>query len=393
MAQFDVAAATLAEQVDTFLDDTQQRSHKILADGNAHLSSIETKVLIATVFLIAVIGLLLLLFTQIMRCLPKVNLVLDKIANGDLSHPPLQVDRKDEIGELSSNINTMQSNLKQIIGELNSSSGELENAINQLNENSRRIDQDMNEEHQEILSLSSGMNEMTATAGEVAKGAHDTALAANNANEAAIEGETIVHEAIDVINNVAQEVDRGNTAIQELRSESENIGTILDVIRGIAEQTNLLALNAAIEAARAGEQGRGFAVVADEVRTLAQRSHESTQQIQVLIEKLQISASKAGDIISEGKNKAEGSVEHIDRAGKQLNMITEAIEKINTMGTQIASAAEEQSAASEEMNKSITSINGHCDSTMEDSRAISGTSEQLSALTNQLQGIVHRFKI
>jgi methyl-accepting chemotaxis protein len=178
-----------------------------------------------------------------------------------------------------------------------------------------------------------------------------------------------------------------------LKNESESIGTVIDVIRGIAEQTNLLALNAAIEAARAGEQGRGFAVVADEVRTLASRTQQSTQDIQEMVERLQAGAEQAVSVMSNSQVQAKGSVDQAAEADESLHVITDMVSHINDMNTQIASAAEEQSAVAEEINKNINTISEVSVRTAQGANETAAASESMTSLASQLQAVVRRFKV
>jgi methyl-accepting chemotaxis protein len=233
---------------------------------------------------------------------------------------------------------------------------------------------------------------MAATSQEVAR---NTAAAANAARQADSEtqaGREVVNQAIDAIDHLAQEVVSAADVIHRLEAESGKIGTVLDVIRGIAEQTNLLALNAAIEAARAGEQGRGFAVVADEVRTLATRTQESTQEIQKMIERLQTGAKSAVQVMEQGRSKAQVSVQQAARAGTSLDTIATAVSAISDMNAQIASAAEEQGAVAEEINRNITNISQIANQTASGAEQTATASAELAKLAARLQTHVGRFK-
>jgi methyl-accepting chemotaxis protein len=198
---------------------------------------------------------------------------------------------------------------------------------------------------------------------------------------------------VETIVGLAAEIESASEVIRNLEKDSNQIGSILDVIKGIAEQTNLLALNAAIEAARAGEQGRGFAVVADEVRTLASRTQESTEEIQSMIEKLQSGAKVAVSVMSDSRKYADDSVSHAKSAGEALEMITQSISTITEMNTQIATAAEEQSAVSEEINGNIVNINHAAEEAAEGANSTSTESERLAEMAKELQLLVHQFKI
>jgi len=203
----------------------------------------------------------------------------------------------------------------------------------------------------------------------------------------------VVDETIAIINHLADDVEQGASAVNQLREDSENVGTVLDVIRGIAEQTNLLALNAAIEAARAGEQGRGFAVVADEVRTLAGRTQESTQEIQEMIESLQTGSKEAVELMTQSSEQTLSGVQQTGKAGEALTAIANEVERINDMNTQIASAAEEQSSVAEEINHNVVSISQVTSETAQGAEQTARASEDLANLATDLQNMVARFKV
>jgi methyl-accepting chemotaxis protein len=203
----------------------------------------------------------------------------------------------------------------------------------------------------------------------------------------------VIDKVINAIGDLAKEVEKAAGVIQQLEGESKNIGSVLDVIKSIAEQTNLLALNAAIEAARAGEQGRGFAVVADEVRTLAGRTQESTSEIEEMITRLQSGANNAVKVMEEGKDMTQVGVEQAASAGEALQTINEAVTKISDMNTQIASAAEEQSAVTEEINRSIVNINQVAEQSATGAGHVASASDDLARLAEQLKGLVENFKV
>lgn len=244
----------------------------------------------------------------------------------------------------------------------------------------------------ETEQVAAAINEMVATVSEVARNATDAASATHDADVQASEGSQIVTTNIEYINDLFQDIEEAAGIISQLRTDSENIGSVLDVIQGIAEQTNLLALNAAIEAARAGEQGRGFAVVADEVRTLASRTQDSTTEIKTIIDNLQLGAEKAVSAMEKGRTQAQQSVEKTTQAGASLKSITEAVAKINLMNTQIASAAEEQSSVAEEINQNIIRISQHADQTANGAQTTQMASIELASLSEELNGLMDQFK-
>ena len=233
---------------------------------------------------------------------------------------------------------------------------------------------------------------MTTTIQEVARNAAEAANAATTALAQTEKGQGVVQSTIDSIGGLASEIDRAASVINELEAQSVNIGSVLDVIRGIAEQTNLLALNAAIEAARAGEQGRGFAVVADEVRTLASRTQESTEEIQGMIESLQTGSQQAVKVMQESNVQAQTTVEQASEAGGALSDISSSVTTINDMNMQIANAAEEQGLVSEEVNRNVIRMNDEQGRVSESSAQISRAGEDLAQLAAQLQQLVQQFR-
>jgi methyl-accepting chemotaxis protein len=244
-----------------------------------------------------------------------------------------------------------------------------------------------------MSSLATAVNEMAASAQEVAKSAEQAAESTRNAHQESSNGKEVVDKTVISIHAVAHEVQGTAQVIHELEAQSEQIGTILDVIRGIAEQTNLLALNAAIEAARAGEQGRGFAVVADEVRTLAQRTQQSTAEIQGMITQLQSGSKKAVTVMEQGRKQATASVEQATMAGGSLQKIANAVSKIADMTTHIATAADEQYKVTGEIDRNIVAITTVINGTVDVTQKSAEGAEHLKALAKKLQSLVAMFKV
>ena len=233
---------------------------------------------------------------------------------------------------------------------------------------------------------------MAHTAADVAQNAEMASHSARESDEHTNQGKTVVNEAMGAINTLADHIGNAGSVINELEQDSQNIGTIIDVIQGVAEQTNLLALNAAIEAARAGEQGRGFAVVADEVRTLASRTQESTEEIVTMISRIQSGAKQAVSVMYESREQAANSVRQVESAGESLEAITQAVANITNMNIQIATAAEEQSATSEEVNRNITSIKDAANSTAEEAQNAQAIGNQLNKQIQDVLKIMNQFK-
>jgi methyl-accepting chemotaxis protein len=299
----------------------------------------------------------------------------------------------DELGVLAATFNRFLDKLHGIISQVAASANELGMAASRLTGVAEASNRTVSSQLGEIDQVATAMNQMTATIHEVAANAASAAHGAGEADSEARHGQQVVSETIKVINELAAEVQNSTDVIQQLEAESANIGAVLDVIRDIAEQTNLLALNAAIEAARAGEQGRGFAVVADEVRTLASRTQQSTGEIQVIIQSLQVRAAAAAEAMATGRNKAEASVAKAGAAGESLAKITRAVANINDMNTQIASAAEEQSAVSEEINRNTVSIHDLAEASAAAGQQTTSDAAQLESLANDVQARMAQFRV
>ncbi len=299
--------------------------------------------------------------------------------------------RSDELGQLQLAIHAQESSLRVIIWSIDDAVSKLD-GISQTTANV--VDQTnagIIQQQAEIEQVATAMNEMTATVHEVATNAGDASTATNEARDLAHNGALIATESITSIMSMVSDAEQAAGVIDNLASQTENIGSVLDVIRGIAEQTNLLALNAAIEAARAGEQGRGFAVVADEVRTLASRTHESTQEIQEMIESLQVEAKKAVDVMLKAQNSAETNMDAIENMAENLAEISGAVQTINAMNIQIATAAEEQSAVSEEINRNIVNISEVSEQTRSTSAETAEEASHLLQESESLRVMVKQF--
>ena len=319
---------------------------------------------------------------------------LQDIASGDADLTiQLKSKGKDEVGELVRWFNTFVQRLRSIIGEVVNSTTHLAAAAEQMSNIVMQAKDGASHQQQETEQLASATNEMTSTIENMAQYASEAAQAAQHADKESVGGKEVVAATILTIDALVSEVEMTANAIHKLDQESTNIGKVLDVIRDIADQTNLLALNAAIEAARAGEQGRGFAVVADEVRVLAQRSSQSTNEIREIIERLQKEARDAVQVMQSGRAKAKESAGQAARAGTALEVITSKVSGINKMNTEIASTAAQQTAVAEEINKNITNINTIAQQTAEGAVQTAAASEELAGLAMRLQGLVGQFKV
>ncbi|OOG26195.1 methyl-accepting chemotaxis protein [Thioalkalivibrio denitrificans] len=319
---------------------------------------------------------------------------LDDISRGegDLTQR-LPVEGNNELSRLAESFNAFVTKLQELIQQVAGATAQLAAASEELSATAEQTTTQVRRQQGETEQVATAMNEMTATVQEVARNANEAARSAQDTDKEARGGREVVKATIKSIETLAAEVEAAGGVIQRLSADSEEIGKVLDVIRGIAEQTNLLALNAAIEAARAGEQGRGFAVVADEVRSLASRTQSSTREIQEMIERLQGNAGGAVEAMEKGRLRARESVEEAARAGSSLEAITGAVGNISDMNAQIASAAEEQSAVAEEINRNVVNIREAVDDTAQGSGQISTASDELARLAADLRNLVSRFRV
>ncbi|MBU3055537.1 MAG: methyl-accepting chemotaxis protein [Pseudomonas indica] len=346
--------------------------------------------------LIAVIGLLAIWFVGygIARPLRQMVVMLDDIAQGegDLTRR-LDVDRADELGQIAKGFNTFLTKLQTMIGQVVTSVQKVSDSSEYTADIAIRTNQGVQKQLAEIELVATAVHEMTATAQDVARNATHAAEAANHADQAANEGKRIVQGTSEAITALANEIGRAVGVVQSLAKDSENINAILVTIRSIAEQTNLLALNAAIEAARAGEQGRGFAVVADEVRNLAQKTQQATEEIQTMIQQLQNGTRDVVSVMENSQARTDDSVQQAAEAAQALASITEAVSVINDMNTQIASAAEEQSAVAEDINRNVTTIGQVAQEVAGGADESSQASAELTKLAEQQRRLINQFKV
>jgi len=300
---------------------------------------------------------------------------------------------RDEMGRLARAFNRFVAKLRDLVASSVDSTAQLSAASEELSMVASESRQGVSQQLSEIDQVATAMNEMTATVQEVARNAQQAEIAARAADDQSTSGQQVVRETVSAINALASRIEGLAQTMNSLQTASTDIGTVLEVIKGVADQTNLLALNAAIEAARAGEQGRGFAVVADEVRQLASRTQQSTSEIQGMIEALQVTASKAADEMQSGREDAENSVSRAAEAGKSLDDIASAVRTITDMNVQIASAAEEQAAVTEELNSNITQIQNLANQSEDGSRQTADASQDLARLASELQMGLGQFKV
>ncbi|MGF6205966.1 methyl-accepting chemotaxis protein [Pseudomonas frederiksbergensis] len=387
------ALKRMGEQGDLLLDVSKKLtvSQTIVRDTDA--AHAKNQLLMASILALA-FGLLAAwaITRQIVIPLSQTLKVAERVASGDLTHNLIS-ERQDELGQLQRAMQSMTLGLRELIGGISDGVTQIASAAEELSAVTEQTSAGVNSQKVETDQVATAMHEMTATVQEVARNAEEASEAAVAADQQAREGDKVVGEAIAQIERLAIEVGNSTVAMSELKRESDKIGSVLDVIKSVAQQTNLLALNAAIEAARAGEAGRGFAVVADEVRSLAQRTQKSTEEIEELIVGLQTGTQQVATIMDNSRSLTDSSVELTRRAGGSLESITRTVSAIQSMNQQIAAAAEQQSAVAEEINRSVLNVRDVSEQTSAASEETAASSVELARLGTHLQMLVGRFKV
>jgi methyl-accepting chemotaxis protein len=342
--------------------------------------------------LLICIALAWLLSRVICTPLKKMVASIDEIERNSDVTIRVESEGRDEIAQIGHSLNEVMGKFQEILADVSHVTHEVTNAAKTMHSSISDTANGMQQQKIETDQLSTSANEMLTAVGDVAANASFAAQCAGDANDQASKGKHEVDSTMSSINALAAEVSNATQAIETLNDETAKIGTVIDVIKDIAGQTNLLALNAAIEAARAGDQGRGFAVVADEVRNLAMRTQQSTAEIEEMITRLQHGARNVVSIMEESRQRSVSCVDQASRAGSALEQITAAVEKISSMNTQIASAAEEQSAVTDEINHHISTISGITDTNSTRANSCTEISSRLAALADELVHKVGVFK-
>ena len=386
----------IAKANEIFDKQVELANQATIASGELVKSSVSSgnnqTTIIAIVSIIIAIVIARFTLLSITRPLSRVNDMLNIVASGDLSHK-LDESGKDEFAQLSKNCNLLIDSLRNLIESIVNRSSQLAAAAEQTSAVTAESTTAIEEQRNQVEQAASATTEMSSTAQSVLSSANDALGEIKHADDEAERVKTISSRNRNTIEQLASEVDSAAQVINQLQQDSASIGGILDVIRGIAEQTNLLALNAAIEAARAGEQGRGFAVVADEVRTLASRTQESTSEIQTMIESLQSGAGKAVTVMDTGKAKASDCVTQSEEADKALETITHAVHEAFDRSSQIATAAGEQSVVAHEISENLESIVAIAEQTTAGSQQTAASSSEVARLSEELQQSVQEFKL
>jgi methyl-accepting chemotaxis protein len=318
--------------------------------------------------------------------------VAQQIASGDLS-ATIDVTRRDEIGQLMQAMQQMGAGLSQIVSGLQAGIEQLASSAQSLSAVTEQTNLEVSTQKEETEQVATAMNQMTATVHDVARNAEEAAQAAQTADGKVETGQQVVRQSMARIEQLADSASSASSSIESLSAEIQNIGTVLSVIKSVAEQTNLLALNAAIEAARAGEQGRGFAVVADEVRALARRTQQSTEEIERLVSALRSAAHSSVQQIQSSGELVKLAVSDALQTESALGSIAAAVSLIQQMNQQIAAAAEEQSSVAEEINRSVTSIRASADQSSLAMQGNAASSIELAQLGIELKGMVGHFRL
>ncbi len=356
-------------------------------------SALSTLAAITLVALLTGFALSWLITGNITRRLSQVSKGLKAIASGDLRRQAHGRDGRDEIGSLKASAQEMHSRLLEMIGHISETTEQLSAAAEEMSIVTVQTREGIQQQQSETEQVATAMNEMTATVQEVANNITLSAEAAETTYRDTDNGRQIIEGTIQDIQQLASRIEHGAETVQQLEQHSGEISGVLDVIKGVAEQTNLLALNAAIEAARAGEQGRGFAVVADEVRTLASRTQQSTEEINQMINNLQAVSQAAVQVMTESREQVQSVVTQATAADATFTEIRDAVAHINDMNGQIASAAEEQSCVAEEINRNIVQINDIAGETASGAEHTAIASQDLAHMATELQSIVRQFKV
>lgn len=374
-------AMQVEEGKESFMQANENTSHFIIVVSAITLVS-----------LVVIIALSILVMKRINVAVQQLETSSELIAKGDLTQR-LHLGGNDEFSHIGESVNNIVTSFQHVVQTNRDSISQLARSAEESSAVSVQTKQNILTQQSQTEQIATAINEFTATVHEVAQSASSAAQASEQADQAAESGQSVVIESIQLIEKLSQEMQESVDSMHQLAQHSEEIGSVVDVIQGISEQTNLLALNAAIEAARAGEQGRGFAVVADEVRTLASRTQESTQEILQTIQRLQNGSRESTQRLEIGAQNAQSTVEKAREAGDALNLIKASVDQITAMNVQIATAAEQQSLVTEEINSNISSISEISNQTAVGAEQSSAATQELAELSELLNHEIEHYKV
>ncbi|TMP73665.1 methyl-accepting chemotaxis protein [Pseudoalteromonas sp. S1608] len=387
----DLAISQMANLVNAI---EQDMANDELEAQARHSSAYSLMLVITLTGLIAGIVIAIFISSRITGALNRLSRRMNDIADGE-GDLTVTVDdsSKDETGDVARAFNKFVAKIRTTITSVASETTQVASTSEELSIVSNTTSAAVKKLHDETQQVATAMTQMNATIQDVANSAENAASSASDSNNNAKAGESMVNETVHAVDNLTKEINQSASAIEKLQADSENISTILDVIKGVSEQTNLLALNAAIEAARAGEQGRGFAVVADEVRTLAQRTKESATNIEQMIDKFQSGILTAIEVMTKSQQQTDLVVEKVSKTGETLRTINDYSSAINDMNAQIASAAEQQAVVADEISRNVVNIKQVTEQSSAATEQTSTASNEMAILGNNLLKLVQQFKV
>ena len=377
-----------------YIDDIDNELAALRAERESNMhASLQSSVLVILLILGITLAATVIVGNRVTKPLADAVLALNDIANGDGDLTQrLKVQSQDEIGQLASAFNRFVERIQSVVSQVGETSNHLFSAVDKLHHLSEHYDHQMQGHSRETDQVVTAVTEMSSTAQEVAASASNAATATSDAARESDAARGVVSGAINSINRLVGEVHTASGVIEQLAQETAKIGSVVEVIRGIAEQTNLLALNAAIEAARAGEQGRGFAVVADEVRSLAGRTQQSTKEINEMLQRLQGGVKQAVEVMQASEDRSQETVQEASHIASSLDSMVMAVSTINDMNIQIATAAEEQRAVSEEINKNLVAIQQIVSELTSAAVESNSTTRDLASTGDKLRKLVSQFR-